>query len=58
QSKSETLKLEGNEAFQRKDFEHALQRYQEALDLDPSNHLLWSNMSATKVELKDYTGSI
>jgi stress-induced-phosphoprotein 1 len=52
------LKEKGNAAFLKKDFRRALQLYSEALDLDPSNHLVWANRSASKADLKDYDGAI
>ncbi|XP_071478989.1 uncharacterized protein [Diadema antillarum] len=45
---------QSNEACQNADFPRAIRLYTEALDLDPANHILYSNRSAAHVKLKDY----
>ncbi|XP_041456640.1 heat shock protein sti1 homolog isoform X2 [Lytechinus variegatus] len=45
---------QSNEACQNADFQRAIRLYTEALDLDPANHILYSNRSAAHVKLKDY----
>jgi len=55
---SERLKKEGNDLFQRKQWELALEKYQEAVKLDGRNHILWSNISACNMELQDYDNAL
>lgn len=43
---SEKLKEQGNEAFQSNDLETAINYYSQAIDIDPDNHVLYSNRSA------------
>lgn len=45
---------QSNEACQNADFQRAIRLYTEALDLDPANHILYSNRSAAHVKLKDF----
>lgn len=40
------LKDKGNEAFQAGDVEGAIRLFTQAIDLDPDNHVLFSNRSA------------
>ena len=39
------LKVLGNKAFGAKDYQTAIKHYSDAIELDPSNHLLFSNRS-------------
>lgn len=43
-----TLKDQGNKAFAAKDYDQAIKLFSEAIELDPTNHVLWSNRSAAK----------
>ncbi|OXH42341.1 stress-induced-phosphoprotein 1 [Cryptococcus neoformans] len=52
------LKAEANKAFAAKDYTTAAKLYSDAIALDPSNHVLYSNRSATKAGLKDYEGAL
>ncbi|GHJ89129.1 hypothetical protein NliqN6_5531 [Naganishia liquefaciens] len=52
------LKAEANAAFSAKDFVKANELYSKAIELDPKNHVLWSNRSATKTSLRDYKGAL
>ncbi|WVQ82393.1 hypothetical protein IAT38_004521 [Cryptococcus sp. DSM 104549] len=52
------LKAEANKAFAAKDFATASKLYSDALALDPQNHVLYSNRSASKAGLKDYQGAL
>ncbi len=45
---------QSNEACQSGDFTRAIRLYTEALQLDPGNHILYSNRSAAHVKLKQY----
>jgi len=52
------LKAEANKAFSAKDYPTATRLYSEAIALDPSNHVLYSNRSASKAGAKDYQGAL
>lgn len=41
-----TLKDQGNKAFAAKEYDKAIALFSEAIELDPSNHVLYSNRSA------------
>ncbi|KAJ3289375.1 hypothetical protein HK104_007507 [Borealophlyctis nickersoniae] len=51
---AETLKAQGNKAFSSGDFNNAIDYFSQAIGLDPSNHVLYSNRSAAYASLKDY----
>ena len=51
---ADALKAEGNKAFAAKDFETAVQKFSEAIELDPTNHVLYSNRSGAYASLKQY----
>ncbi|CAG8522981.1 11639_t:CDS:2, partial [Scutellospora calospora] len=44
----------GNKAFSAKEYEEAIELFSKAIDLDPSNHVLYSNRSASYASLKKY----
>ena len=44
----------GNEAFAAKKFEDAIEHFSQAIELDPSNHVLWSNRSASYLSLNKF----
>mmetsp|Transcript_70111 Transcript_70111/g.106020 ORF Transcript_70111/g.106020 Transcript_70111/m.106020 type:complete len:261 (+) Transcript_70111:127-909(+) len=50
----EEFKELGNEAFSKQDFESAVEHYTKAIQLDPSNHVFFSNRSASYAGLKDW----
>jgi len=51
ESPCEEMRRRGNEAFTAKNYEEANQLYSKALELEPSNHVLYSNRSAAKLNL-------
>eukprot|EP00026_Physarum_polycephalum_P005613 Phypoly_transcript_05648.p1 GENE.Phypoly_transcript_05648~~Phypoly_transcript_05648.p1 ORF type:complete len:464 (+),score=60.90 Phypoly_transcript_05648:158-1549(+) len=55
---SEELKEAGNKCFQNKEFKSALEWYEKALALSPSNAALCSNISATHFCLKSYSEAL
>mmetsp|Transcript_24767 Transcript_24767/g.42698 ORF Transcript_24767/g.42698 Transcript_24767/m.42698 type:complete len:571 (+) Transcript_24767:91-1803(+) len=52
--KAEEAKKKGNEAFAAKDYEPAIKYFSEAIEHDPSNHVLYSNRSAAYASLEQY----
>ena len=48
---ADELKQRGNEAFKRNDFKLACELFTEAITLDSTNHVLYSNRSAARVNL-------
>ena len=52
------FKDQGNKAFAAKDWVKAIELFSKALDLDPNNHVLWSNRSAAKAAKKDWEGAL
>lgn len=53
-----SLKDQGNKAFAAKDWDKAIELFSKGLDLDPNNHVLWSNRSAAKAAKKDWEGAL
>lgn len=55
---ADKLKAEGNAAFAAKDFEKAISLFTQAIDVDPNNHVLYSNRSACYASIKDFDGAL
>ncbi|PGH08686.1 hypothetical protein AJ80_07807 [Polytolypa hystricis UAMH7299] len=55
---ADALKAEGNKAFAAKDFNLAVEKFTEAIALDPSNHVLYSNRSGAYASLKDFQNAL
>ncbi|KAK4686218.1 stress-induced-phosphoprotein 1, partial [Tremellales sp. Uapishka_1] len=55
---ADALKAEANKAFAAKDYPAATKLYTEAIAVDPTNHVLFSNRSASKAGQKDYEGAL
>ncbi|KAI1793009.1 chaperone [Ganoderma leucocontextum] len=55
---ADALKDQGNKAFQAKDYDKAIELFSQALELDPSNFVLWSNRSAAKAGKRQWTGAL
>ncbi|OAG36572.1 hypothetical protein AYO21_09229 [Fonsecaea monophora] len=51
---ADALKAEGNKAFAAKDFKTAVDKFSQAIELDPTNHVLYSNRSGAYASLKEY----
>lgn len=52
------LKSKGNAALQAQKFEEAVNFYTEAINIDPSNHILYSNRSAAYAKTNEYEKSL
>ena len=52
---SNSLKEKGNAAFATKDYKKAITYFTDAIQVDSSNHVLWSNRSACYASLGDFT---
>lgn len=58
-SQFEKLKAEGNGFYKKRQFKKAIEKYTEATKLEHENVLLvWNNMAACKIELKDLQGAL
>lgn len=51
---ADALKAEGNKAFSAKDYPTAIEKFTQAIELEPSNHILYSNRSAVYAAQSDY----
>lgn len=52
------LKAKGNAALQSEKYDEAINYYTEAINLDPSNHILYSNRSAAYAKTAKYDESL
>ncbi|WVF71786.1 hypothetical protein IAT40_006594 [Kwoniella sp. CBS 6097] len=57
-SDAAAIKAEANKAFSAKDYVTAAKLYSDAIAIDPQNHVLYSNRSASKAGQKDWTGAL
>ncbi|WRT66082.1 uncharacterized protein IL334_003035 [Kwoniella shivajii] len=57
-SDANAIKAEANKAFAAKDYTQAAKLYSDAIAIDPQNHVLYSNRSASKAGQKDYQGAL
>ena len=55
---ADTLKDQGNKAFQAKEYDRAIELFSEALKLDSTNFVLFSNRSAAKAGKRDWAGAL
>lgn len=55
---ADALKDQGNKAFQAKDYDKAIDLFTQAIALDSSNFVLYSNRSAAKAGKRDWTGAL
>lgn len=51
---ADAFKAEGNKLFAAKDFTGAVEKFTQAIELDPTNHVLYSNRSGAYASLKDF----
>ncbi|MEW5317367.1 MAG: hypothetical protein WDW38_008669 [Sanguina aurantia] len=51
---SNELKAKGNASFSVGDFDEAIEAFSQAIAIDPSNHILYSNRSAAQASLREY----
>ncbi|MCJ1438712.1 Hsp90 cochaperone [Xylographa pallens] len=51
---ADALKAEGNKAFAAKNFDEAIEKFTQAIELEPTNHVLYSNRSGAYASLKDF----
>ncbi|KAI9704945.1 MAG: Hsp90 cochaperone [Candelina mexicana] len=51
---ADALKAEGNKAFAAKDFKGAIDKFSQAIEIEPTNHVLYSNRSGAYASLKDF----
>ncbi|KLJ11947.1 stress-induced-phosphoprotein 1 [Blastomyces silverae] len=51
---ADALKAEGNKAFAAKDFNLAVEKFSEAIAIEPENHVLYSNRSGAYASLKNF----
>eukprot|EP00798_Chlamydomonas_sp_ICE-L_P007949 gene7949-1165_t len=49
---------QGNAAFSAGEYDSAIDFFSQAVELDPTNHVLYSNRSAAKASVKDYDGAL
>lgn len=57
-SQAEQLKEQGNKAFSAGDFPLAVTLFTQAIELAPTNHVLYSNRSGAYASLKDYANAL
>lgn len=55
---AEELKNKGNESFKKKNFDEALNFYEEAIKLNPNEPLYYNNKAAAYIEQKDYEAAL
>jgi stress-induced-phosphoprotein 1 len=51
-------KTKGTEAFKTEDFATALIHFEKCVELEPTDHIHWSNRSAVRTKLADYEGAL
>lgn len=51
---ADALKAEGNKAFAAKNFEEAIDKFSQAIEIEPGNHVLYSNRSGAYASLKNF----
>jgi len=57
-SEADKHKALGNEAFKQKDYAAAVKHFTDAIEADPSNHVLYSNRSASYASMEKYEDAL
>ena len=57
-NQADEFKQQGNKFFSAQEFEKAVEMFSKAIELDPSNHVLYSNRSASYSSLKNYDAAL
>ena len=55
---ADALKDQGNKAFQAKDYDKAIDLFSQAIALDPTNFVLFSNRSAAQAGKRQYAAAL
>lgn len=55
---ADELKAAGNKAIAEKNFDEAISKFTEAIGIEPTNHILYSNRSAAYASKKDYESAL
>ncbi|KAI9742325.1 MAG: Hsp90 cochaperone [Claussenomyces sp. TS43310] len=55
---ADQLKAEGNKAIAEKNFDEAIDKFTQAIAIEPSNHILYSNRSAAYASKKEYQNAL
>ncbi|TVY94243.1 Heat shock protein sti1-like protein [Lachnellula willkommii] len=55
---ADELKALGNKAIAEKNFDEAIEKFTEAIEIEPTNHILYSNRSAAFASKKDYQNAL
>ena len=55
---AEQVKNKGNEEFKKKNFNEALNLYEQAIKINPNEPLYYNNKAATYIELKEYENAL
>ena len=48
------MKLEGNTFYKAKNFDKAIEKYSEAISLNPTEIIFYSNLAAVHMEMKNF----
>ncbi|KAL9000238.1 MAG: hypothetical protein Q9169_001140 [Polycauliona sp. 2 TL-2023] len=51
---ADALKAEGNKAFAAKNFDEAIDKFSKAIEIEPENHVLYSNRSGAYASMKSF----
>ncbi|KAG0651392.1 Heat shock sti1 [Hyphodiscus hymeniophilus] len=55
---ADELKAAGNKAIAEKNFDEAISKFTEAIEIEPQNHILYSNRSAAYASKKEYDSAL
>ena len=57
-TRAEEIKARGNSLFGKKEYKDAVEQYDKALELDPTNHVVYSNRAAALIELGQFEEAV